>query len=286
MQCKRRIIACIHCCSSFVITTVQSKIYVSIAESHPLVQGRDSCEKWNRELQEWCKLLINSIATGSCPTRGPPASPIFIYICTHRERKDLYNKATPKDTYLHARSILIPSPVSQQFTTVRFLLSFVLCGSGWWQTAAALHCVPLPAPGAVWTLLTGAGQSSVPTSGLSHRNTNELVSQICQSKSCTEQDRSEGEDYFCSYTIGALFLKPGVVTLLAAWPRWKCWDKWFFGSQELVVLQILSTVSVNFQKPLGSTVAFQKQTGRVLDVRNSTLTWTLAMGVPTPIAKA
>lgn len=52
------------------------------------------------------------------------------------------------------------------------------------------------------------------------------------------------------------------------------------------MLQILSTVSVNFQKPLGSTVAFQKQTGRVLDVRNSTLTWTLAMGVPTPIAKA
>lgn len=33
--------------------------------------------------------------------------------------------------------------------------------------------------------------------------------------------------------------------------------------------QILSTVSVNFQKPLGTTVAFQKQTGRVLDVRSS-----------------
>lgn len=59
VQC-RRIIACIHCCSSFVITTVQSKIHVSVAESHPLVQGRDSSEKWNRELQEWSKLLISS----------------------------------------------------------------------------------------------------------------------------------------------------------------------------------------------------------------------------------
>lgn len=56
----------------------------------------------------------------------------------------------------------------------------------------------------------------MPTSGLSHRNTNELVSQIWQSKSCTEQDRAVGEDYFCSYTIGALFPKSGVVTLLAA----------------------------------------------------------------------
>jgi len=54
----------------------------------------------------------------------------YLYIYMHRERKDIYSKATPKDTYLHARSILTPSPVSQQFTTVKFLLSFVLCGSG------------------------------------------------------------------------------------------------------------------------------------------------------------
>lgn len=88
VRCKRRIIACIHCCSSFVITTVQSKIHGNTAESHPLAQGRDSTEKLqlNRELQEWSKLLINSIAKGSCHTGGSPAPHIYIYTCTEREK--------------------------------------------------------------------------------------------------------------------------------------------------------------------------------------------------------